>query len=125
MGACETIGRWGGWRASGLGARESIIEFAPPAQIYGAGYVISMVFGHQRMIITMLMGFLVCIFAILFSLPESKSRYTKKIHLRRQHRQQNQQQNQQLNQQQHQQLDQQLNQQHEQQKNIKQTERGN
>ena len=48
----------------------NFIEFGLPAQIYGVGFLILMVFGHKKIII---MGFLVCVFA------------TKNFRLRRQH----------------------------------------
>ena len=43
--------------------QQILIEFGPPAQIYGVGLSILMVFGHQKM---MMMGFLVCVFAMFF-----------------------------------------------------------
>ena len=55
--------------------QQNLIEFGLPAQIYGVGFSILMVFGHKKMIIIMMMmGFLVCVFA------------TKNFRLRRQHR---------------------------------------
>ena len=44
-----------------------MIEFGPPAQIYGVGLSIFELFGHQKMMmIIMIMGFLVCVFAMFF-----------------------------------------------------------
>ena len=38
--------------------QQILIEFGPPAQIYGVGLSILMVFGHQKII---MMGFIVCV----------------------------------------------------------------
>ena len=44
--------------------QQILIEFGPPAQIYGVGLSIFKLFGHKKMIIMMIMGFLVCVFAM-------------------------------------------------------------
>ena len=44
-----------------------IVEFGLPAQIYGVGFSILMVFGHKQIVTMIMMGFLVCVFFIAIS----------------------------------------------------------
>ena len=46
--------------------QQNFIEFGPPVQIYGVGLSILMVFGHQKMRMIIIMGFLVCVLRCVF-----------------------------------------------------------